>query len=97
MISVIAKLRIQEGKMDDALAACRELVSEVANEPGTLLYTLNTLKNDPNLLVFMERYQDKEALNAHSSTPYFQAFFAKAGELLDGEPEITIMREAASI
>lgn len=97
MISVIAKIPVKEEKRDEAIGAFRQLIAEVAKEEGTLSYTLNVSKQAPNTLVVMERYKDKEALKAHSSTPHFQSFFAKAGELFAGSPEITILNELASI
>jgi quinol monooxygenase YgiN len=97
MLSVIAKIPVKEEKREEAIVAFKQLIAEVAKEEGTLSYTLNVSKNDPNSLVIMERYKDKEALKAHSSTPHFQSFFAKAGELFSGSPEITILNELASI
>ena len=97
MIAVIAKIPVKEEKREEAIEAFKQLISEVAKEEGTLSYTLNVSKNEPNTLVVMERYKDKEGLKAHSSTPHFQGFFAKAAELFSGSPEITILSELASI
>jgi quinol monooxygenase YgiN len=97
MISVIAKIPVKEEKREEAIEAFQQLVAEVAKEEGTLFYSLNVSKKEPNTLVVMERYKDKEALNAHSSTPHFNAFFAKAPDLFSGSPEITILNELASI
>jgi quinol monooxygenase YgiN len=97
MISVIAKIPVKEEKREEAVEAFKQLIAEVAKEEGTLSYTLNVSKNEPNTLVVLERYKDKEALKAHSSTPHFQSFFAKAPELFSGSPEITILSELASI
>jgi quinol monooxygenase YgiN len=96
MISVIAKLPIKEDKMDEAVAAIKELVKDVAKEEGTLFYTLNRDAKNPSTLVFMERYKDKDALNVHSNTPHFKVFFSKSGAWLSGKPEIAIMEEIVS-
>ena len=97
MIAVIAKIPIKEDKFNEAVEAFRLLIAEVAKEEGTLYYTLNVSKDAPHTLVVMERYRDKEAFKVHSSTPHFNAFFAKAGELMAGQPEITLLQELASI
>ncbi len=97
MISLIAKLPIKEGKVEEAIAAFKELMVQVAKEEGTLSYTLNRNQSNPNTLVVMERYKDKAALDAHSSSPHFKAFFAKSRELMGGKPEITVMEEIHSI
>jgi quinol monooxygenase YgiN len=97
MLSVIAKIPIREEKMNEALEAFKQLIAEVAKEEGTLFYSLNIAKADPHTLVVMERYKDQEALAAHSSTPHFQALMSRAPEFFSGAPEITIMKELASI
>jgi quinol monooxygenase YgiN len=97
MIAVIARIPIKEDQFNEALEAFKQLVTEVAQEEGTLYYTLNVSKDAPRTLVVMERYRDKEALKVHSSSAHFNAFFAKAGALFAGKPEITILQELASI
>jgi quinol monooxygenase YgiN len=95
MLTVIAKMPIKEGKMDEALKEAQGLVVEVAKEQGTVLYSLNVEKANPNVLVVVEQYTDKDALNFHSSTPHFKEFFTKISALLGGDPEIKIMKEIA--
>ncbi len=96
MILVIAKIPIKEGKVEEAIAAVKELMVQVAREEGTLLYTLNRDPSNPNTLVIMERYKDKAAFDVHTSTPHFKAFFAKSKAFIGGRPEITLMEEIHS-
>ena len=96
MVSLIARLPMKEDKVEEAIAAIKELVVEVAKEEGTLLYTLNRDPKNPTTLVFMERYKDKAAMDAHSATPHFKAFFAKCAAFLSGRPEIAMMEEIIS-
>jgi quinol monooxygenase YgiN len=97
MISVIAKLKVQEGKAADAVATFKKLIALVRNEEGTLYYTLNRDRTDPNLYVVIERYKDDAAFMAHSSTSYFAEFFAQSREFLEGSPELMMLDEIASI
>ena len=96
MVSVIAKMPMKEDKIEEAIASIKELMAEVAKEEGTVLYTLNRDPKNPNTLIFMERYKDKAAVEAHSATPHFKAFFAKGASLLAGRPEIILMEEILS-
>ena len=97
MVSVIAKLPLQEGQVETAIAAIKEFMAVVAKEEeGTLSYTLNRDPQNPGTLVFIERYRDKAALDAHMASPHFQAFFAKGMALLAGQPEMTVMEEICS-
>jgi quinol monooxygenase YgiN len=93
MITVVAKLPIKEGKMEEALKEFKVLMAEVAKEEGTLLYSLNKGKSDPNTLIVVEQYKDKDAFNFHSSTTHFKDFFTKSAGLLGGKPEIAVMEE----
>jgi len=93
MITVIAKLPIKEGKMEEALGEFKGLMAKVAQEEGTLLYSLNKEKSNPNTLVVVEQYKDKDAFNLHSSTPHFKEFFAKSAAFIGGKPEIVLMEE----
>jgi len=95
MLTVIATMPIKEGKMDEALQEVKGLLVNVAKEQGTVLYSLNVDTANPNTLIVVEQYTDQDALNFHSSTPYFKEFFAKASGLLGGAPEIVTMKEIA--
>ena len=97
MVGLIAKLVIKEGKMDEAIGLFKELMKSVAREEGTLFYTINRDKANPNTIIVMERYKDKEALKVHSSTPEFKAFFEKIGGLLAEKPENIVLEEIHSI
>lgn len=97
MLTVIAKIPVKEGKMDEALAAFGELIAKVASEEGTVLYSLNRDKAQPDVLVVVEQYKDKAALDVHSSSPHFKAFFAAAGAFIGGKPEMSIMEQIKSI
>jgi len=93
MITVIAKLPIKEGKMEEALGEFKTLMSKVAKEEGTMLYSLNKEKSKPNTLVVVEQYKDIDAFKFHSSTPHFKEFFSKITPSIDGKPEIVLMEE----
>jgi quinol monooxygenase YgiN len=97
MISIIAKIPIKEEKMSEAIEAVKQLMKEMANDEGTMSYTLNVSQKDPTTLIIIERYKDKESLGIHSSALHFKAFQAKIVDLVAGRAEITRMDELASI
>ena len=97
MLSVIAKLPVKDGKADAVIDLLKEVMAPVAEEEGTLLYTLNREPSDPNTIVIMERYRDKAAFDVHASTPHFKALFPRLQEFLAGKPEISILEEIHAI
>jgi quinol monooxygenase YgiN len=93
---MIAKIPIKEEKRDQAIEAFKQFIDEVAKEEGTLSYTLNVSKNDPNTLVIIERYKDQDAFNTHSTSPHMKAFSTKARDLFAGKMEAMLMDELAA-
>ena len=67
-ISIIATVKIQEGKMEEAKAALRKIVPKIKeSEPGTLEYIPYTVKENPKIIVFYEKYADEDAFKAHGA------------------------------
>ena len=97
MLGIIARIPVQEGKVDAAIEAFKGLMVDVAKEEGTLMYTLFKDTADPNMLVLMDRYKDKAALDAHSGSDYFKAFAGKMPEFLAGKLDISVLQEVGSI
>jgi quinol monooxygenase YgiN len=89
MIGVIATLKIAAGKDAEFEEAAKALVAKVnANEPGCLMYELYRSPTSPDTYVFMEKYKDKAALEAHSQTDYFLAAQPVLGACLAAKPDI---------
>lgn len=97
MLAVIAKLPVQPEKKQEALETIRDLMTHVAEEEGTLSYTLNINDQDPDTLVFIEHYRDMDALSAHSSSPHFKEFMKQSMSFAAGKPEITVYNQIDAI
>ena len=88
MIVVHATFPIDPDERDRVLDRIDELQEHTREEPGVIEYVASTDVEDPNLLRFTERYEDEEALGAHTQTDHFAEFAAMLPEILAGEPEI---------
>lgn len=90
MITLVAKLRTQDGKGDEFVAAAREQIANVKqHEAGKALnYTLHRSVDDPNLFMFYEQYSDADAHAAHGATEHMKAFGGNLRTILAGRPEI---------
>ena len=97
MLTVIARIPIKEGKMDEALKAFGELMVKVSGEEGTMMYSLNRDQAIANMLVVVEQYKDKEAFDFHTSTAYFKEFFAASAAFIGGRPEMLMLEEIKSV
>lgn len=93
MLGIVATIKIKPGQDASFEELAKALVAAVnANEPGCLLYTLFKAE-DPNTYVFLERYRDEAALQAHRSTAYVKDLGRKMGEHMDGRAQILRLRE----
>jgi quinol monooxygenase YgiN len=92
MPSVIANLKIKEDKIEEAKVALKQLSEEtLANESGTLVYTVHQRTDDPATFVFYEKYESEEAFKIHGKNLASKA--AVFGGLLAGAPEIIMIDE----
>ena len=94
---VVAKLKAKAGEETNMEEALRGMVAKVAQEEGTLTYTLHRSQQDPSVFLFYEKYRDAAALKDHSSTSYFKELFANLKPMLDGTPEIEMYDELARL
>jgi quinol monooxygenase YgiN len=93
MLGTIATIKVKPGMEKDFELVAKELVAKVnANEPGCKLYALHH-GEAPFTYVFMERYVDQAAVEAHRATDYFKALGRKMGEFMDGRAEVLRLRE----
>ncbi|WP_026941634.1 putative quinol monooxygenase [Hellea balneolensis] len=91
MIGVTAKLTIAQGKEAEFEETAKALVAKVnANEEGCVMYELYKSPQDSSVYIFLEKYTNQAALDAHGKTDYFLAAQAPLGACLAGAPDIQI-------
>jgi quinol monooxygenase YgiN len=68
MITLIAKLTVKPGSMEEAKAVLKEDVPKIREaEPGCLAYIPHTVRGEEHTIMIYEVYRDKDALKAHSA------------------------------
>ena len=70
MIVVIAHLIIRPGTAPLLLDAARRCVAETRKESGCISYDLYQSITDPDDLTFIERWEHRDALSAHSRSAH---------------------------
>jgi quinol monooxygenase YgiN len=84
MVTVIARMKMKEGKEDDAVRSVTKMAEAVAkNEPGALAYVAHRSVDNPSEIIFFEVYQDEDAFKAHRQTPHMGEMGASFAELFD--------------
>ncbi|MCI0685766.1 MAG: antibiotic biosynthesis monooxygenase [Sporichthyaceae bacterium] len=82
-LSVIGRLVVKEGRPEEMLALCRELLAHVLEEEGTWVYAVNQSVDNPNELWVFEVYADRDALNAHGHDPVVNRLAERMNALAD--------------
>ncbi|WP_422376120.1 putative quinol monooxygenase [Roseibium sp.] len=82
MIFVIATLRTTDKNRQQLISASQVCIEATRREDGCLSYDLHQSVSDPNTLVFVERWQDRQALEAHFATPHLSVWRATARPLV---------------
>ncbi len=74
MIYVVATLAIKPGSLEALRAAAAECIAATRKEKGCISYDLHASMTDPEALVFVERWESREDLTAHSRQPHLAAW-----------------------
>ena len=82
-ISVIATIKVKDGRGDDIIAAFEKGATLLHTEPGTELYVLHRNSKDPNTFYVTELYTDQAALDAHQSGEVAKALGASLGDAIE--------------
>ena len=92
MPSVVATIKVKEDKLDEAKAFLTKLAADtLANEEGTLAYTLHQRADDPTTFVFYEKYKDAAAFALHGEN--LGKVGKDFGAILAGAPDIVMLEE----
>ncbi len=93
MPHLIATLTIKPGSLPAIREAVQPCIDATRKEEGCISYDLHQSLTDENTLVFVERWETREALEAHFQTPHLIAWRG-AGEPFFLDRKIEIIENA---
>jgi autoinducer 2-degrading protein len=88
MLGVFAKVTVKTTEIERFLRYIEADVRGSLTEAGCVRFDVLRDEATPNVFYLYEVYRDRAAYGVHSEAPYFKAFFAEAGDTLDGAPEV---------
>ncbi|WP_257297704.1 putative quinol monooxygenase [Haloarchaeobius sp. FL176] len=92
MYVVLTSIPIDPARRTEALELVAELAEQSRAEPGVVAYHATTDVVDPNVVRFVERYEDVAALETHTETGHYERFTDRLPAFVDGEMETTQLR-----
>ncbi|MBR1222084.1 antibiotic biosynthesis monooxygenase [Bradyrhizobium sp. U87765 SZCCT0131] len=72
MIFVIATTDVKPEHRDAYIAGARDCIAATRQETGCIAYESHTSIHDPNRFVFVERWENRDALNAHARSDHMK-------------------------
>jgi len=94
VIYVVATLTIKPETRAEFIAAATACIAETRKEPGNIAYDLHESVTDPSKMVFVEQWENAEALGPHRGTDNMKAFGRVAVKCMSAPPKIEIITPA---
>jgi quinol monooxygenase YgiN len=91
VIYVVATLTIKPESHAEFIAAATACIKETRKEPGNIAYDLHESVTDPSKMVFVEQWENVEALVPHRATEHMKAFGRIAAQCLTAPPRIEVI------
>jgi quinol monooxygenase YgiN len=82
MFTIHAFFKVEPKHRDEFLAVAKKVVEGTRTEEGNISYNLLEDAEQPNVFVFLEKWQDQNALDIHEKTPHFGEFVKAVKGLL---------------
>ena len=90
MIIVTGSIEAKPEHLDEILRLSLEHVVRSRQEPRCVSHDVHIDAENPNRLVFFERWADMDVLQAHFAVPESNAFVQQVTQLAAGAPELAI-------
>lgn len=90
-VTIIARAKAKPGSEEEMERALRTNAETSRCESGCISYSV--LRGDDGTFMTVERYATRADADSHMTTPHVQTLFAAITPLLDGTPEISVLRE----
>jgi len=91
VIYVVATLTIKPETRAELIAAATACIRETRKEPGNIAYDLHESVTDPAKMVFVEQWENAEALVPHRSSEHMKAFGRVVVKCIKAPPVIEVI------
>jgi quinol monooxygenase YgiN len=91
VIYVVATLTVKPETRAEFIAAATACISETRKEPGNIAYDLHESVTDPTKMVFVEQWENAEALVPHRAAAHMKTFGRVAVTCMSAPPRIEVI------
>jgi quinol monooxygenase YgiN len=93
LITIVAKTVVIESEVDKFMNLAKQLIIESKKESGCIEYNLYQDINNKNVLTFIERWKDEEAIKLHNESAHFTSIVPKLGEMQVKDTEVNLYKQ----
>jgi len=94
LIYVVATLTIKPEMRAELIAAAKACIADTRKEAGNIAYDLHESVTDPTKLVFVEQWDNAEALMPHRKAEHMKTFGRVVVNCLAAPPKIEVITPA---
>jgi quinol monooxygenase YgiN len=91
MIYIVATLTVKPEARAELIAAAKDCIAATRKEPGNIAYDLHESVTDPARLVFVEQWENAEALEPHRKAEHMKTFGRVAVKCMAAPPKIEVI------
>ncbi|HEY8332796.1 MAG TPA: putative quinol monooxygenase [Tardiphaga sp.] len=94
MIYVVATLSVKPEARAELIEGAKACIAETRKEAGNIAYDMHESVTDPTKMVFVEQWDNAEALEPHRKTEHMKAFGRIAVKCFSAPPKIEVITPA---
>ncbi len=94
MIYVVATLTVKPETRAEFIAAATACIKETRKEPGNIAYDMHESVTDPAKMVFVEQWENVEAMGPHGKAEHMKTFGRVAVKCMTAPPKIEVITPA---
>ena len=94
MIVVIGTARARQGRRNELVEAMVRMVAATEHDDGCIEYRFAADVSDPDVIVGVELWRDRAALDDHMTHDHTAVFLAAVPDLIDGAPVMHVLEVA---
>ncbi|MCO5130413.1 MAG: antibiotic biosynthesis monooxygenase [Xanthobacteraceae bacterium] len=94
MIYIVATLTVKPEMRAELIEGAKACIKATRQEPGNIAYDMHESVTDPTKMVFVEQWDNAEALEPHRKAEHMKAFGRIAAKCLSAPARIEIITPA---
>jgi quinol monooxygenase YgiN len=94
VIYVVATLTVKPETRAEFIAAATACIKETRKEPGNVAYDMHESVTDPAKMVFVEQWENVEAMGPHGKAEHMRIFGRVAVKCMTAPPRIEVITPA---